>query len=59
MIFKGENKMYLDEVIAILKIIQETCNEFVECDDCPFFIQEDDECKLKTSNKLVPYQWIL
>ena len=51
--------MYLDEVITILKIIQETCNESVKCDDCPFFIQENDECKLKTSNKLVPYQWIL
>ena len=51
--------MYLDEVITILKIIRKTCNEFIECDDCPFYIQEDDECKLKTSNQLVPYQWIL
>ena len=51
--------MDLYEAIYILKSINEMCSDNIECDKCPFFIEEDNKCKLETQNGLVPYQWTI
>lgn len=51
--------MDLYEIIYILKSISEMCSDNIECDECPFFIEEDNKCKLEIQNGLVPYQWTI